>query len=457
MNLFYFKILKFLWFFFDKLKFYHFHVFFISLFISDFNRNNKKNFKHFRQDQKKLITILVLDHQRFRGDLKLFVKYRHFRILTISWTLLKYMLAFYVKEPTIFEKRNNDLGSGFRSKFRMAKAGSKIYQGRLNYQHILRKIIPKLYTKFGIKIIINTDHRYRREADICKISSELGYKHICFYRESMYIVKALYNGVVQRHNEFGQFTGDIIAVQNEITKKMFLESKMTSLDKIIVRGCPRMDNFIKNINKQNKMENKKTKQITFFSCPKGGNLENGEYISFFENSKSVIETLSELCKKNKNIKLVIKMKDLHINQLKDFERIVEKVFETKTSYQVIFETRNMASHDVILSSDIVVAMQSTVVLEAGISGLPVILPHFEKIRKVKRVKELLMYTEYYDLFDVPNDPDDLKKMIENRLIDNNISSKVMKKRQEIFEKFVSPLYVNATQKSINLIKNVIKK
>ena len=53
------------------------------------------------------------------------------------------------------------------------------------------------------------------------------------------------------------------------------------------------------------------------------------------------------------------MKDLHLNQLEDFERIVEKVFETKTPYQVIFETRNMAS-DVILSSDIVVAMQSVV-------------------------------------------------------------------------------------------------
>ena len=65
------------------------------------------------------------------------------------------MLAFYVKEPTIFEK-NNDLGSGFRSKFRMAKTGSKIYDGRLSYQNILRKIIPKLYTKFGIMIIINT-------------------------------------------------------------------------------------------------------------------------------------------------------------------------------------------------------------------------------------------------------------------------------------------------------------
>ena len=44
---------------------------------------------------------------------------------------------------------------------------------------------------------------------------------------------------------------------------MFVESKMASPDKVIVRGCPRMNNFIKNINKQNKVENKKTKQITF--------------------------------------------------------------------------------------------------------------------------------------------------------------------------------------------------
>ena len=70
---------------------------------------------------------------------------------------------------------------------------------------------------------------------------------------------------------------------------------------------------------------------------------------------------------------------------------------------IVFETNKMAAQDVTLSSQIVISMQSTIVLEAGIAGVNVILPHVKSLRAGKGAKQVLFYQNQYDLFDVPND------------------------------------------------------
>ena len=199
----------------------------------------------YQKQSKKIITILVLDVDRFRGDIEIFSKDKNLRFLTISWSLLKYMLSCYIEEPTTSEKKLNNLGTGFRSKFRMSKPGSKIYKGRTEYRNFLANFLPLLFNKFRINVIMNSDFRYRREADICLVASKLGLSHICYYREALYISPAQYNSAVLRHKEYGYFTGKYIAVQNKVTKKMFLESGIATSHQIKIRGCPRMDNYIK--------------------------------------------------------------------------------------------------------------------------------------------------------------------------------------------------------------------
>ena len=429
-------------------------AFFISFFIKEFISNKRDLFIKESSLSNNVTTVLILDINRFRGDVELLSKDNNIRFLTISWSILGCLLACFVKEPGKKEKENDDLSSGFRSTFRMSPKGSEIYVGREKYRKFLYQFLPILFKRLGVDLVMNSDHRYRREADICQTSSELGYHHICYYREALYTTPGNYHLAVLRHKEYGKFYGNMIAVQNKITKQMFVESNMTSPDKITIRGCPRMDDYINLIKKKNKFNTNIIKQISFFSCPRGAQTMDVKTIDFFENSKQIIYEIGKYCKINNNLKFIIKMKDMHMSQLPTFKKIISEIFSDKIPNNIIFETGRMAAQKIILSSDIVISMQSTIALEASISGIPVILPHVRMIREVEGADQVLMYQEHRDLFDVPEDYSDLLNIIKYRLKNPTIEKSVMKKRLDLFEEQISPLNDNATHKSLELIKNL---
>ena len=416
-------------FFFEKINFFKFHLFLVSLFIKEFS--NKKKLDSYQKQSKKIITILVLDVDRFRGDIEIFSKDKNLRFLTISWSLLKYMLSCYIEEPTTSEKKLNNLGTGFRSKFRMSKPGSKIYKGRTEYRNFLANFLPLLFNKFRINVIMNSDFRYRREADICLVASKLGLSHICYYREALYISPAQYNSAVLRHKEYGYFTGKYIAVQNKVTKKMFLESGIATSHQIKIRGCPRMDNYIKKcpiIKKLNLKIKTKINRFLFLLILKGSSQTKSLYnVDFFKHCKKVISLICEFCKKHKDIRFVIKFKDAHLSQLEELKVLVKSINNGQIPEKIIFETDRMSAQKVILNSDVVVAMQSTIAIEAAISGLPVIMPHFNNLLKLKGMGEVLMYRKNHDLFDVPKNYSEFTKLLSYRLKNNYIENKITKK------------------------------
>ena len=61
------------------------------------------------------------------------------------------------------------------------------------------------------------------------------------------------------------------------------------------------------------------------------------------------------------------------------------------------------AQDLILSASIVVALNSTTLIEAAVAGLPVILPNFRYLRDGPHSGDV-RFSEYSDLFDVPDTP-----------------------------------------------------
>ncbi len=404
------------------------------------------------------ITVLVLDYERFRGDVDLFSHAEDMRILTISWNLLRFLLASYVHEPTLAEEKKRTSPVGIRWDFACAEPGSCIYAERQRYRRFLECFLPVFLDRLGVDVVMNSDFRYRREADFVRIAAELGYPHICYYREAMYIVSANYHLAVERHKIFSPFYGDLIAVQNEITRRMFLDSAIAAPDKIAVRGCPRMDEFIADLDTPAKSAKDRRRQIAFFSCPRGAQLKDLAHFDFFTTTRHVVRALAELAAADPELRVVIKMKDMHINgQLAELEKEVQRVAGSEQGLPNIqFETGRMAAHDVIRQSDVVCAMQSTVVLEAAIAGKPVILPHFREMRERDGAEEVLMYREYYDLFDVPDNSDTLKALVLERLTQGDIEPHIKTQRRALFEEHVSPLDGGATQKSLDLIRDTAR-
>ena len=406
------------------------------------------------------ITILVLDYVRFRGDVEIFVKTGKVNCLNISYTLLQIMFeVFFPKKVLDAARKENSLGE--RWDFLGAEKGSELYKYRENYRGFLYKFLPIFFDFLNVDLVLNSDNRYRRQADFSMVASYLNYPHICHYREAMYIVPAHYKNAVERHNSFGRFEGDIMAVQNEVTKQTFIDSGSVSEDTIVIRGCPRMDEFIRKINFPAKNAGK-TKQATFFSFPKGAQLEDLSFFYFFHIAESIVRVIAKLANNNRDIDFVIRLKDLHFKgkncgQIGIFREIIRSEFDGDEPPNIKFSTDKMGAQQLILDSGVIIAMQSTTVLEAGIAGKPVILPHYKKLMETPRVHEVLMYQEYHELFDVPADENQLEEMIIHRLNYPYIPPSVISKRKVLFEKHVSYLDSNSTQKCIDMFTKLKKK
>lgn len=409
-------------------------------------------------DSHRLATVLILDFARFRGDIEAFHRTGQIRFLEISWSFLRYLLASYVYEPTREDEAALPAGVNARLEFAMARPGSGIFREREQYQAFLRRFMPHFMERFNIDVVVNSDYRFRRERDFAGVASALGYPHICYFREAMYVVPAIYNKAVDRYRIMAPFSGSVIAVQNEVTGQIFVDAGMADRDKIRVRGCPRMDSFLRQLQREMPDRSGAARQVAFFSWPPHVPLRDGKKFDLSSTAAAVVRALAEMARDDPTLRVVLKIKDQHMKgsrfgQIAGFEDIIRDVAGKKSALpNIVFETDRMAAQDVILQSDVVCAMQSTVVLEAAVAGKPVVLPHFDEMTGQRGADQSLMYQEYRDLFDRAKDADKLKDLVRWRLIEPAISDGTMAKRRELFECYVSPLDGHATETCLGLLQ-----
>ena len=409
-------------------------------------------------------TILVTDFERFRGDVGIFTQHLDFQFLSISPTFLLNLLGVFVREPTQQEWIDSTHNIGIRGEFAAEKPGSEIATQRKIYRRFLKVFLPDFLQRLSVNIVMNSDARYRREADFIRVATQVGVPHVCYYREALYMQPAHFKHAVDRHRLFGPFYSRFIAVQNAVARKTFVDAGICPPENIIIRGCPRMDDFIGKVNSREIQEcSSKEKQVTFFSCPRGAQLKDLSYFSFLEASLAVMRAFARLALERHNIHFVIKMKDMHMKganngQMGEYISEIEKTAKRSIDSlsNIEFCTKRMAAQEVILASDVVCGMQSTTVLEAAIAGKPFILPHIKEIRDKEREEEVLMFRDYYHLFDVPDQEEDIDALILARLADPIVPKNIMDERREIFEEYVSPLTGDATTRSLDIFRKALQ-
>jgi len=113
-------------------------------------------------------------------------------------------------------------------------------------------------------------------------------------------------------------------------------------------------------------------------------------------------------------------------------------------------------HDLFFETDVVCGLNTSALLEAAVIGLPIIIPYFKDVQNQKYDKRLF-YRDAYDLFDIAKDVNELESVVTYRLHNSAIDEEIMEKRRALFEKFVSSLKGDATEKYVALIKSVVDK
>tara|TARA_B100000579_G_scaffold380605_1_gene348620 strand:- start:17617 stop:18807 length:1191 start_codon:yes stop_codon:yes gene_type:complete len=392
---------------------------------------------------------VALNDVRFAKDLKIIEKnskYFFFRIpykfqsRLINPIIIKNKIDFN-NEYDLFSLKNNNKNK---------KLKNEIIEKYLNCFSFLFNII-------NAKAVFSAAVHYKWDVIIGEISKKIGIKYIILHKENFTPLNHQIENKSKFYNGFFKSKADLIITQNELTKKIF-EKKLIEKKKIYSLGALRFSkylNFIKKNNKAKKKNNSR-KIVTLFSFSHRSGIYGKRFqIDFFYKKigwirlfRDVHKAIYELASNNPNIKFIIKTKwifEWHDQILKEIG--IDSVKNLPKNLSIVDE---MSVLKLLKISDLVIAFNSTTILEAGLFGKKVICPNFAEAKN--EYKKFVMHNIFKSKIDLANSPVDLKKKILKNLSGNKQKTRSFIKE---FEKYISPINVSVIKNYLNKIDNVI--
>ena len=418
------------------------------------------------------ITILALTSIKFRGDLECLAEVDNFRVLAFGhmWQSLLIHAFTNVKMGAV--------------KYLSAEAGSDIYMWRNKINIFFSGFISALLKLMKIDCVITVNYRYVEDLPWVTHFEKKGIPHICFFREGMAGFRDRFydsaTAMHRRHKEAGYPVTHVI-VHNQSSKNSFVASGFVTEEQINVCGALRMDILLKRINSGNSnllINNNRRKRVILFYFPRNmylfgkDKLSNNDLLSDnahkyrygtdiwpkrFDLFTDLHMSFVQLAIKYPEVDFVVKPTREFMSKSSSWEGYIKFVNESgidlsKLKNYTIEPDANV--HDLILNSDVVVALQSTTVVESAIAGKPVIFPLFYKYKETKNFNDFL-WRDYLDLFEVAESADEFKSLVVERLQNPEINENIMDGRRELFKEVFSDLEGVALERYVETIKNVL--
>jgi len=416
------------------------------------------------------ITILALNADKFRGDLECLVEVGNFKVLTLGnmWqTILMY--AFTRTKVGLTEYVN-------------AEAGSIIDKWKNKINIFFEGFISALLKLIKIDCVITVNYRYVEDLPWVMHFEKKGIPHICLYREGLILYDRAYDAVVARNRRFKGYPVTHIIVQNQKSRNSFVESGFATEGQISVCGALRMDILLKQTNSGNGkvlISNKnRRKRVILFYFPDNLWLFGKEKLSgndILSNNAHKYRYATDIWPKRFDL-----FTDLHMSFVELAIKYPEVDFVIKPTRK---DMRNSISwggyikfvnesgidmsklrnytvepdanvHDLIMNSDVVIALQSTTVIESAIAGKPVIFPLFYKYKETKNFNDFL-WRNNLGLFAVAESADDLKSLVVEGLKNPEINETIMEGRRRLFKECFSDIEGVALKRYVETIENVV--
>jgi hypothetical protein len=440
-------------------KKYYILAFIFRLLIREKTPQGKDKF--YFSNSKKRITILSIDPERHRGDLDSLSTVSKFRILHIKQRWTNLLIC------TIYKK--NDLNV---NDFFLGSSDSNQSKEHIKALSLMTGFINALYSISKVDCTVNVNYRYAGDFYWVKSSLSIGVPHIMLYRECRLQKNSrIYDEVVIRHKMINAEYASHIIVHNQTTKDSFIESGYSDGSNITVAGALRMDNYLQKIKSLDTKKNNSNRRMKFvlFYFPYNMSLFgknngipvkdeysyayriwNGREKFFIDFHEALIELSIEL----PDVDFIIKPKDVMMEFMswKFYTNILDKsAIKMNANYSI---QPYSDVHDLILESDVVCSFQSSTVIEAAISGKPVILPVFDEYRNTPNFNDFF-WNRHLDLFDIATSKNHLKDLIKKQLTSPYVPKKVQQQRKEVFELFFDDIKGNALKKYSTVIQKVV--
>ena len=222
---------------------------------------------------------------------------------------------------------------------------------------------------------------------------------------------------VRAYKENGyKFVGKKIFLANLTMKEILIKAGVCNEHQISIIGSPRFDLIIDK-NRKNTSSQKLITLFSFYHASGGVKLKGDN--NFFSNDKNdgyydlfdqVHNAIAQLAVAHQNLQFVIKTKwdGLWHDKIASSIKNISNLDVNKISNLSIIHEENV--HKLILNSDVIIAFNSTTVIESKLLNKNVIIPIFSEA-KDKYYKKNLLYKKYLNSLTTASSKKDLMEKI----------------------------------------------
>lgn len=312
----------------------------------------------------------------------------------------------------------------------------KSYENYLDFINRLFYILKKL---LKINLIISFNLRYPSEKIFQRLDKKLNIKFIVLQKECLFNKNVILN-LKKYFVKQGKFNGDHITTYNHQFKDMLTSINFVGKDKITVVGMNRADRYFKT---QNNYQN----HILYFLIrPKTGIIEDITSFTWNELANRSLKIVLDSAEKNLDINFFFKTKILNDEEtLSQQEQIKNRLLKNCNLIT------GGDSYSYIKDAKLIVAFNSTAVLEGLACKKKILVPYFENYSS-ELEKYIIDTLESPNIYHARSD-DDMIKYLDYSL---NNKDKLTYKNNEIDKKLLKTHIGNSDGKSTIRLLNVIK-
>ena len=338
---------------------------------------------------------------------------------------------------------------------------------RIEYRKFLHKCLPALRQVLDVRVVLGPQINDVVCIDWGAVFTELDVPYVVFHREG-YMGSALEEEHLTSFGRSGRrFEGSLLAVQTEAMRRVFIDSRFVTPERIVVSGTLRMDDWLiaqksaNSVDERQECEKLLPEWVTLFSFGPGTGItmaeywpegwKEGEYLA--ETVRSTHVAVARFALRNPRVPVMIKPKWFYRWK----EHLLLILNEAGISLEDVPNLHICEDIDAqaqIKRSRVIVGYGSTTLLEAAIAGKPVIVPEFGEIAAGQKWASSKTYPDVSDCFDLAMSQENLLSLLELKYKNPEVSEKCMERRRRAFERYVSYLDGSATVRSLRVLENL---
>lgn len=325
---------------------------------------------------------------------------------------------------------------------------------KIQYYNFLSLFLKQLKKQYNFKMFIGFNFNYYAEQDLHKACTKLKIPFLLLFKESVLteLEKDYFVYTIKKKRE--KFNGYKVAVYSKSAKEFLIKSNIINKNKIEVIGCSRLSisHSYKNVLPSN--------QILYYAIQGDRGLPNrfikefGEnYFKGFKYEKiynknhswkelhlKTLKILKKFANENPNISIIIKTKTGEIINKNEYVNLPKNIKLNKSG----------VGHNLLIKSKVVIAWNTTSILEAIAANRFILLPYFHKKNKdLKKRDELILNLKNRNYG--YSEKDFYKKL--NFLINKNYKKEILYNNLNSIEYYLGNKDNNADFRLNKFIKN----